>query len=580
MNNKIKTSIVSLLIVFLLTIIKFIFYYISGSIAVLSEAWHSFSDIATTSLVLISIIFAAQKKNKQARPSEQSETKFFTKLKQLDPELIVSFIISILLLSISLKILWSSFFAYNVIIAQPLFTGIAFIIASFGSYFVYRFEYAVSLQENSPALRADSFHNRTDMVISLLTGFSLIIYYFGYNIDRWVGAFIAILILTFSLEMIANIIIHLTQKRTAYTHDFKVNRIILSMFNKDFYIRIIQWFDKLFGLNRNTEELINTSLRSIEFLKKWFFRLSFTTLLILYAQTSFYKVAIDQEALLLRFGEIVNKEKPIGSGLHSKYPWPIDSVKLINSKKIKSVFVGNKSVNNSPMIWAKDHGDRKMFISSDNNFFLPYGIIHYKIKNIHKYYLNNIKPEEILQKISYQVFTTISVKNKFYDLALFKRADLIEIMKNEIQYKMDEFNTGIEIVSLNIKDLHPPVKIASSFENVVAAFQQKQNFVNNAIGQKYVLLPQARSKALNIINEAQSSVNEKLQISDGEAINYKLRRSEYEKSKNIIKTYMKLKAAEIALKDNEKIIIDPETKLSSEILYFEQFMSKNKRFIQ
>lgn len=56
MTDRIKAASISLLIIALITGLKFVLYYISGSIAVLSEAWHSFSDIATTLLVLISIL--------------------------------------------------------------------------------------------------------------------------------------------------------------------------------------------------------------------------------------------------------------------------------------------------------------------------------------------------------------------------------------------------------------------------------------------------------------------------------------------------------------------------------------------
>ena len=55
MNKRIRTSLIAISITLGLTILKFVFYYISGSIAVLSEAWHSFSDITTSLAVLFAL---------------------------------------------------------------------------------------------------------------------------------------------------------------------------------------------------------------------------------------------------------------------------------------------------------------------------------------------------------------------------------------------------------------------------------------------------------------------------------------------------------------------------------------------
>ena len=41
-----------------LTAIKFILYYLSGSMAVLAESWHSFADIATSLLVFVALFKA------------------------------------------------------------------------------------------------------------------------------------------------------------------------------------------------------------------------------------------------------------------------------------------------------------------------------------------------------------------------------------------------------------------------------------------------------------------------------------------------------------------------------------------
>ena len=210
MNKKIKTSLISLCLVIVFTILKFFFYYISGSVAVLSEAWHSFSDIGTTALVLTSLVITSIKQKRlpglEKKESDNSE-KIASKSKLFDPELGVAFVISVLLLVVSIKILYNSMAGDAIKVNRPLLTGIIFIILSIGSYFLFRLQSSVAKSEDSSALKADSLHSKTDVIVSLATGFSLILYFYGINIDRFIGAFIALFIFSFSLEMLVNVFI-------------------------------------------------------------------------------------------------------------------------------------------------------------------------------------------------------------------------------------------------------------------------------------------------------------------------------------------------------------------------------------
>ena len=52
---KVKTAAAATAMNTILTAIKFLLYLFSGSMAILAEAWHSFSDIATSLLVFIAI---------------------------------------------------------------------------------------------------------------------------------------------------------------------------------------------------------------------------------------------------------------------------------------------------------------------------------------------------------------------------------------------------------------------------------------------------------------------------------------------------------------------------------------------
>ena len=145
MTDRIKAASLSLLVIALITGLKFILYYLSGSIAVLSEAWHSFSDIATTLLVLIAVFRRERKNASQKFGAAPQSTdiigqpqagSFFSWLSQTDTELKTAGFISIALLTVSVLILWRAIFTAPASIEMPLATGIIFVGLSFGSFFL------------------------------------------------------------------------------------------------------------------------------------------------------------------------------------------------------------------------------------------------------------------------------------------------------------------------------------------------------------------------------------------------------------------------------------------------------------
>lgn len=573
MNNKIKTCIISLCVVFLITLLKFLFYWISGSIAVYSEAWHSFSDIATSLIVLISVLRFKQHSNfAEKSDKKQIGTK-------IDSELMVSFSIGLLLLYVSISIIWNLFGTTEQYkIYKPVLTGSVFIILSFFSFFLYKFQASVADATKSVAIKADSMHSKADMIISILTGFSLIIYSFGFDIDKPVSILIAILIFTFALEMLVNTIVITVKKQNQYRSIYSVKSIVFFIFNKKYYITFYEWIvDTLkIPLDVKTSSLNKFFIKYAKIVWKYGICVSLLIVVIYLFSLSVYTVDADKEAFRLVFGKVINQKELIKPGLHFKWPWPIEKTFQFSTKRLYTKYLCNKAAPNKALIWAREHGDNKAFISGDDNFFLPYIGVVYRIKNPYDFYFIQKNPEQLLENICGGVVNQIFVKNNFYDLALFNRSNWIKFAHKKIQQKLNELSSGIFIEDFFVIDFHPPSNIATSFEAVVAAHQACKQFINNAY--KYVekLLPKERSIALKTKYIAQSDKISKMKKAEGEAQNYLLKLSGYRDNKIVAKKYMILETAEKVLTNRDIILVDPKTNLPEQLIYIERFL-KNKK---
>lgn len=586
MTDRIKAASISLILVALITGVKFFLYAISGSIAVLSEAWHSFSDIATTFLVLVSILRQRQKSVSgmggiaATEVGEDRKTigrQFFHWFGNVDSELKIAGIISLILLSVSLLILWRVIFAEPAAIERPLITGIIFIGLSLGSFFLYRFQDTIGREGNSAALRADSLHNRADMAVSLLTGVSLILYHFGYNIDRWVSVYIALFIFSFSSEMLVNVVVSITRGgRAGLVTDYHFADICRAVFQPDAYLRLIDPVLRHLSLSQPRKELLHRLPENLRIFRRWLVVSTIAVLALGCLKTMAYTVNIGEQALVLRFGRITGSDRPVGPGLHWKLPWPVDRVERFQTGNVFSLAVGNVADLDDPMIWRFDHGDTKTFISGDNNLFLPYLTIHYRIRNPRHYYLNyrTGSADNLLAYQAYHILSQTFAHTAYFDIALLERRQWTAAAERLLQEKLDEMEAGIEIVAFCLRDLHPPKDIAASYESVVAAYQDREQILNHARRYCSTKLPESRSKAHKMINDVTAEAVEHLKLAQGETQNFKLRLEGLKTGVDIGKRLLALEAAEKSLKGKKIVLVDPESGIDPKMVYWENHMFK------
>lgn len=588
MSQRSKAALIALGVIVALTVVKYILYRISGSAAVLSEAVHSTTDITTTLLVVISIFHQEWKtRNGKTKPTEEYSPatgkfallrRIWRRFAETPSELHISIVISIILSLVALGILRQAIMGGVQEITLPLITGIIFIGLSFGSFFLYRFEENIGTSENSPALKADSQHNRADMGISLMTGVSLILYYFGYNVDRYVSFLIAAFILVFTIELLVNTIRSIWFRRDSVEIEYHFTSIVLRIFDIGMYRALVAKLGERFGTVDVVRRGLHLIPRVVRWILLWSKRAILAAGIVAYLSTGFYVVAPQEKGLLLRFGRLVGDGKPVEPGLHLKFPYPIDKVIRFETETVRDLFVGNATQRDVAMIWSKEHGDNQTFISADNNLFLPYVIIHYRIKDIHQYYLNNRNetPEKLIGSLAYRLLTQVFVSTSFYDLILNDRDSWVNNCHKRLQQESDKLKTGIEITEICVKDLHPPTSLAGAYEEVVAARQFREKFLNDAQRQVVNLLTRERMQALKTVNEAKSYVVDKKSLAQGEAQNYLLRYSGYQHGGGVMKDLLLLQTAEKTLKGKELILVDPKSGIDQELIYIENYLTGQK----
>jgi len=172
----------SLLINLGLTILKFIFSLITGSLSLLAEAIHSFSDLIASSISLISVKLA----NKKYKEFPYGLYKI---------ENIASIIISFFLFFAAYEIIKSALLSEEHIEVKNIEYAIAVMVIAMVITFIFsRMELKAAERLDSPVLEADAKHIWADFLSSLVVLIGLIGTALGYNIDKYAAVVVAIFI--------------------------------------------------------------------------------------------------------------------------------------------------------------------------------------------------------------------------------------------------------------------------------------------------------------------------------------------------------------------------------------------------
>jgi len=147
------------------------------------------------------------------------------------------------------------------------------------------------------------------------------------------------------------------------------------------------------------------------------------------------------------------------------------------------------------------------------------------------------------------------------------------VSEKALQTGLDAIDAGIEVVGVNIKDIHPPIKISDAFEEVIASYQKKMEMINLAHMYQNEEIPASRGKAYDDVSNANAFVQEEVMKSEGAAASLQSKLQPYRSNKSIIRKLLYYDHMVRVLKDRKKVLIDPKVGEPDLYLNFENGLS-------
>ncbi len=301
-------------------------------------------------------------------------------------------------------------------------------------------------------------------------------------------------------------------------------------------------------------------------------------IVVIESTTIFYRVDASDEGVVLRFGRHDRTSPP---GLHMKLPWPIERVYDVPVQRVQTLEFGFHTKRAGRVTEYAPQSSANLevaeMLTGDLNLANVEWIVQYRVKDAADYMFRLGSVEELgvealpsgvqsdpntavpdsINDISESVLRKL-VGDKSIDAILtFGREEIATNAKQEIQQMLDEFEAGVEIVTVKLQSTSPPEQVKDAFQEVNRARQNKERVVNDAEGERNRQIPAARGKRDQAILEAEGYRERVVRETKGRVSAFLSKLAEFDKAPEVTQQRLYLEALEEVLENvGQKTILD------------------------
>jgi membrane protease subunit HflK len=293
----------------------------------------------------------------------------------------------------------------------------------------------------------------------------------------------------------------------------------------------------------------------------WSRRRIILTLLALWAFSGVFLVAPDQQAVVTRFGAVTEKRVP--PGIHYALPWPIDSVTKLKVQQLQRLVIGGDIPDT---VLGRSNPLASQFISGDQNIINMRVVVQYYV-GVPSDYL--FRTQDVGKAIGAAVEAELARRvahSSVDDVLTTQKVAIQDETRAAAQKRIDDYNAGVILSTVNIENVTPPAEAADAFRDVTNARADTTRIVSEAEGYANDLIPRARGEAEQLKDSADAYKLAKVNNAAGDASRFDQMEAEYAKASAITGRRLYIETMEQILPKIKKMIVDPNGNLDLTIL--------------
>lgn len=277
-----------------------------------------------------------------------------------------------------------------------------------------------------------------------------------------------------------------------------------------------------------------------------------------WAYLGFYTLEPGQAAVILQLGRYVRTEADPGLRWH--LPPPLESHEVVNVASIDKeefgVAASATAPDAEPTVSARPETAMQ---TSDANIAMVGFVVQYRIKDAFQSRYRIASPREVLRDAA-EASVRSAVGRNTIDAVLTEKRGIIESeAREELQDRLDRYESGLEVLGVELLDVQPPEAVRAAFDDVQGANQDRSRAINEAQAYANEVLPRARAEAVEAVERARGYRDASIAEATGEAERFRAIAAEYAKAPEVVRTRLFLETMEEVLPEVKTFIVEPGT---------------------
>ncbi len=281
---------------------------------------------------------------------------------------------------------------------------------------------------------------------------------------------------------------------------------------------------------------------------------------LVWGSTCFFTVKVDEVGIIQRFGKYTRTVQP---GLNFKLPSGIESVQKVKTRYVFKEEFGFRTIEPGIRTRYATTGafdPESLMLTGDLNVAVVPWVVQYRIHDPYNYLFKVKDVKGTLRDLS-EACMRLVVGDRSINEVISKREEIaVEAMKI-LQEELDRAQTGIKIVTIEMKRTNVPEPVQPSFNEVNQALQEKERMIYQAKEEYNKAIPAAQGEAEKIVTEANGYALERVNKAKGDAMRFISLYQEYMKAPEVTRKRLYLETmAEVLGKVKQKVLLDEEAK--------------------
>jgi membrane protease subunit HflK len=256
---------------------------------------------------------------------------------------------------------------------------------------------------------------------------------------------------------------------------------------------------------------------------------------VVWLLSGIYIVDEGKRGVETRFGAKTDVTMP---GPHWRLPWPIDMVEQVDVEGIRT------TNHNSQML------------TEDENIVALSLAVQYNIKDAQSYVFEVREPDVTLRQAAETAIREVVGRNTMDFIITEGRAVIATETKRIMQEILDSYNTGLNVLQVNLNEAQPPEEVQDAFADAIKAREDEQRIINEANAYRNDIVPKARGDAQSLLEEAEAYRTRVLKSSQGETERFNQLLAEYKRAPEVTRQRLYIETLEEIMTNNPKVVID------------------------